>query len=236
MHPLLRNMLTKAADLGAMFGVVRRMTGNKRLMFRSMQPMSGSMNPMSGDMAEMSDNKGLLSCDISAKSCDTIAMPYDIEAMADNYAEMSRVSLLKSLNPLTLLLSWAALLRYEISEWYYRKMGLSDPVLRKFYREAEWDDLFVVVSIESHVRSHPRFHRRWEPMPPVVHELLYFLIVDKPVRRDPKKLLAVLLAFARIVLGLTEHKEGWTLPSQLALQSGSGSGPLSPRPPPFAVC
>lgn len=236
MYPLMRNMLTTATDLGAMLGVVRRMSGITRSMFSSMRPKSGSMDPMSGDMAAKLDNNGLLSRDRSAMPCALALLPYDIEAMSDNYAEMSRLSLLKSLNPLTLLLSWAALLRYEISEWYYRKMGLSQPVVRKYYREAEWDDLFTVEYIEVDTIEYSKYRGRFSRRRIQVNELLEFLVAEKPLKRDTQLLLAVLLVFARRVLGLTEQKEGWTLPYQLALQSGSGSSPLSPRPPPYAVC
>jgi hypothetical protein len=154
-----------------------------------------------------------------------------MEAMSDNYAGMSLVSLLRSLNPFILLCGMAAMLRYEISEWYYWKMGVSDPVYRKFIRETDFDDLFDVGYIDDDPFTYGRFHRKWKPTPPVVHELLYFLVADKPVRRDPKFLLAVLLAFARLVLGLSQRTEERILPWLLALPNGSGRGPLGARPP-----
>lgn len=236
MHPTLRYILTKASDMGATLGVVQRMSGSIRTMFREQRHLSGDPNLMSGDMVAMTDNKGAMSGDMSAMPCDLYLMPSDIEAMSDNYARMSLLSLLRSLNPFALLCGMAAMLRYEISEWYYRKMGLSDPVMRKYYRETDFDDLFEVGYIDDDPFTYGRFHKKWKPMPPLVHELLYFLVAVKPVRRDPEVLLAFLLAFARLVLGLSERTEVRTFPYLLALQDGNGRSPLGPRPPPFSAC
>jgi hypothetical protein len=232
MHSTLRYILTKATDLGAMLGVALRMSGNSGAMFRNRRQMSDSMSAMPGNIGAVSDNMDTLSDDLSAMPCDLYLMPDNIEAMSDNYARMSLVSLLRSLNPFILFCGMAAMLRYEISEWYYRQMGLSDPVLRKFYKEADFDDLFEVGYIDDDPFTYGRFHKKWKPMPPVVHELLYFLVSDKPLTRDARKLLAVLLAYARLVLGLTERTAVRTLPSLLAVQFGSGRSPLGPRPPP----
>lgn len=232
MHPTLRNILTKVPDMGALLGVVQRMSGNPLVKSVDRWPMSDNMSAKSGNIGSMSDNMDTLSGDMSDMPCDLYLMPDDIEAMSVNYADMSLVSLLKSLNPIVLLRGMAAKLRYEISEWYYRQMGLSDPVLRKFYKEADFDDLFEVGYIDDDPFTYGRFHKKWKPMPPVVHELLYFLVSDKPLTRDARKLLAVLLAYARLVLGLTERTTVRTLPCLLAVQFGSGRSPLGPRPPP----
>ena len=235
MHPTLRNILTKATDMGAMLGVVQRMSGNTLVKSGDRWPMSDNMSAKSGNIGSMSDNMDTLSGDMSAMPYDLYLMPDDIEAMSDNYADMSLVSLLKSLNPIGLLCGLAAKLRYRISEWYYRKMGLSDPVLRKFYKEADFDDLFVVVYEEDYILPYGRVRKRWKPLPPDVHELLYFLVSDKPLSRDAKKLLAALLAYVRLVLGLTERTAVRALPFLLAVQFGSGRSPFSPRPPPYAT-
>ena len=236
MHPTLRYILTKATDLGAMSGVVQRMSGSIRSMFREQRPMSDNMSAGFLIIGSMTDNKGAMSGDMSRMSCDLHLMPYDIESMTDSYAGMSLVSLLKSLNPIALLRDMVAKLRYEINEWYWRKMGLSHPVQRKIYREMSFDDHFTTICVKDYVEEGSKYRGRFSRGRFRIHEIVEFLVAEKPVARDTKLLLAVLLVFARRVLGLTEHKGGWTLPGQLALQRGSGSSPLSPRPPPYAGC
>ena len=231
----MRNILTKATDLGARLGVVGRMSGNTRSMFRSMRPVSGSMNAMSGDMAEMSDNNGLLSRDRSTMPCDLSVMPGDIEAMSGNYAVMSLGSLLRSLNPLLLLRDLAAKLRYELNEWYWRKLGLSDPAERKIFQETDFDDLFTLEPTGVEVEIDYTLYRKFLSMPPPVHPLLAFLVAEKVPERDARKLLAVLLVLARKVLGITEPKRFWVLPWQFTLHGDSGLRPFSPRPPPLAA-
>lgn len=243
MHTTLRYILTKAADLVAMSDVVRRMFGNKPIMFRNLRamtgaltPVSGDLIPLSGDMAGMSDNIGMMTGDISAMPCELSVMPGDIEALSDNYADMSLGSLLRSLNLLLLLHELVAKLRYELNEWYWSKMGFSDPVLRKIYQEADFDELFTVVPIKVvEAEFDYALYRKLFSIPPPVHPLLAFLIAEKVPERHAKKLLAVLLALARKVLGFTEPKEFWSLPWQFALLGDSGRKPLSPRPPPFAI-
>jgi hypothetical protein len=66
MHPTLRYILTKASDMGATLGVVQRMSGSIRTMFREQRHLSGDPNLMSGDMVAMTDNKGAMSGDMSA--------------------------------------------------------------------------------------------------------------------------------------------------------------------------
>ena len=236
MHQTLRYILTKAADLGAMSRVVRRMFGNQPSVFRDMREMSGDMDPMLGNMAGLSDNNSMLSGDLSAMSCDLSVMPCDIGAMSDHFAGLSLVSMLKSLNPLLLLRDLAAKLWHALSEWYWRRMGFPDPVRRKIFMETDFDDLFTVVYVNVERSEFSLYNDRFMRTGAPVHFLLDFLVVEKAVRRRTKFLLAVVLVLARKALGLMVQKRFWTLPWQFALPVGSGRSPLSPRPPPFAAC
>ncbi|MCU0319059.1 MAG: hypothetical protein MUE88_03135 [Flavobacteriales bacterium] len=242
MHPALRYILTKAADLGAMSGVVRRMFGYKPVLFRNMRAMSGDLIPetrdsisMSGNMAGMVDNTGMMSADISAMPCDLPVMPGDIEALSDNYAGMSLGSLLRSLNPLRSLRDMVVKLRFELNEWYWRRMGLADPVQRKIFQEADFDELFVLEHIEVDVSADRAFYVKYLLLQRPVHPLLEFLVVSKKVKRDALRRLAVLRMVARKVMGLTDQQRCWAMPWQYALTDDSGRRPLSPRPPPFAL-
>lgn len=250
MHATLRYIMTKTTDLVAMSGVVRRMFrddqpvfGNTRAkandvfrMTRDMDPLSDDMLPMSRNMVGMSDNNAGMSPDMSAMSCDLAFVPDDMEAMTENYVALSLVSLLRSLNPLLLLRDLVAKLRHELSEWYWRMLGLSDPVQRKIYQETDFDDLFTVEYIKNEVDVDHAYYVKHFSQPRPVHPLLEFLVVDKEVKRDAMRMLAVLRIADRKVLNRTDQQRFWSLSWLFALLDDSSCRPLSPRPPPFAAC
>jgi hypothetical protein len=243
MHATLRYIMTKTTDLVAMSGVLRRMFrddqpvfGNTRAkandvfrMTHDMDPLSDNMLPMSRNMVGMSDNKVGMSHGISAESCDLAFVSDDMAAKTENYAALS-------LNPLSMLRSLFVMVRYELSEWYWRRMGLSDPALRKIYQETDFDDLFTVEYIKNEVDVDHAYYVKHFSQPRPVHPLLEFLVVDKEVKRDAMRMLAVLRTTARKVLNLTNQQRFWSLSWLFALLDDSGRRPLSPRPPPFAAC
>ncbi|MCB0770945.1 MAG: hypothetical protein KDC00_11130 [Flavobacteriales bacterium] len=196
--------------------------------------MSGGKIHMSDDLAEMSDDNGMMSGDMGAMSSDLAEMSDNIEAQPDDYAGMSWGSPLKSLNALALLRDLAAKLRYELSEWYWRKRGLSDPVLRKIHQETVFDDLFIVERVQVDKKEFSLYDERYVWLAEPDHSLMGFLAVEKAVRRRTRFLLAYILALAQKVLGRTARQRSWVLLRPFALQIGSGPVPLSPRPPPFA--
>jgi hypothetical protein len=162
-------------------------------------------------------------------------MSGNIEAQPDDHTGMSWGSPLMALNPLALLRDLAVKLRYALSEWYWRKRGLSDPVLRKIHQETDFDDLFIVEHVKVDRKEFTLYDERYIWLEKPVQFLVRFLAVEKVVRRRTKFLLAYFLVLAQKVLGHTTRKRSWALPWQYAITIGGGPVPLSPRPPPFAV-
>ncbi len=233
MRALKHSLLNRTAAKVALFRVVPRNSGdrtprygcpmhrpcNVAVVSRVPSAMSRAMEPKWSDMIKRSPDQHANTGAPCAKSPAMAAMPAD-------RAGMSRNLIVRFCGLLVGLRAWANKLCSTTTASDEHKFITHYVVTAGAKLEFEVDDMYEVWFEEA-----PSYSMLRRPTDRV-HELLRFLVIDKWSKPAVKLLLAYLLAYARLVLGLARRTALSVRLWSAALSEALACGPLGPRPPP----
>lgn len=197
---------------------------------------SGDMTAKSYDMIALSDDARRMSSDMLEKTGDTREGSGDFSAKTDDNSAGSRDRSITWWNPFSWLVALWCLLWRKLNERFYIRLGLTDPELRKYFEEADFDDLFDVEYSEV---SDPRFsyyYTEEDRLERFIVGVVAYEVWLERYNRDQGLQLAFFLAYLQRLLRPlrrpAHQAQAWTV----ALARGIGSGPLFQRPPPVPFC
>lgn len=195
---------------------------------------SGYMSGESNDMIALTDDPTREIDDVIDEVRDIWRKANDIQAKSDNIPGESRGCSITWWNPFSWLAVLWSLFWRKLTERFYIRMETTAPDTRRYFEEADFDDLF---ELEYSEVPDPRFSYYYTEVDGLECDgLVAYEVWLTRYYRDRRLQLAFFLAyFHRLLKPLrrpAHQAQSWSV----ALARGIGSGPLFQRPPPVSFC